>query len=139
MARRSLRSSCLVVVLAIALAGCATPHGPSCHADEQPAVHVLLYFGTSRTEGVVTQDEWTAFLATSVTPRFPQGLTVWDAAGQWRTTDGKIIREVSHVLSVVHLDVAHDQQAMVEIIAAYKARFHQEAVLRVRSVACMSL
>lgn len=33
--------------------------------------------------GMVSDADWTAFLAEVVTPRFPEGLTVWRAEGQW--------------------------------------------------------
>lgn len=33
---------------------------------------------------MVSDEDWRAFLAAEVTPRFPDGLTVIDAAGQWR-------------------------------------------------------
>ncbi|MBK9326413.1 MAG: DUF3574 domain-containing protein [Hydrogenophilales bacterium] len=48
------------------------------------------------------------------------------------------MHEESHVLSLVHGDDAGAERAIREIVASYKARFRQEAVLRVRSFACMS-
>jgi hypothetical protein len=98
----------------------------------------LLYFGTARPDGVVTPEEWSAFVDRLVTPRFPQGLTSWAAAGQWQTGTGMVEREASHVLSVVHSDTEENERAIREIASKYKAEFQQEAVLRVRSRACMS-
>lgn len=99
----------------------------------------LLYFGTARPGGVVGADEWDAFLRDVVTPRFPDGLTSWPAAGQWRGADGKVTRELSHVLNIVHPGDAASEQGLRAIVAEYKQRFQQEAVLRVRSPACMAL
>ena len=98
----------------------------------------LLYFGTTRPGGVVTASEWAQFLADSVTPRFPQGLTSWDAAGQWRGTDGAITREATHVLNLVHPDDAAADVAIAAVVADYKGRFRQESVLRARTPACAS-
>ncbi len=98
----------------------------------------LLYFGTARPGGVVTPEEWSKFVDRLVTPRFPQGLTSWEAAGQWQTGTGMVEREASHVLSVVHPDTEESERAIREIASKYKAEFQQEAVLRVRSRACMS-
>ena len=67
-----------------------------------------------------------------MTPRFPQGLTVWRADGQWRGADGVIVREPSFVLELIHPDSAAPERAVTEIIADYKHRFQQESVLRVR-------
>ena len=50
-------------------------------------VSEMLYFGTQTPDGAVTAEQWTQFLATDVTPRFPRGLTVWPAAGQWQSAE----------------------------------------------------
>lgn len=131
------RTAC-VFLLALTLAACASVHQPACGHGEQPSIHDLLYFGTTKPSGVVTTDEWADFLRTTVTPRFPQGLTVLPASGQWRTSGGVIITEGTHVLSLVHPSDAATEKAVSEIIAAYKSRFQQESVLRVKADVCAS-
>ena len=37
------------------------------------------------------------------TPAFPEGATVWDAAGQWRAPDGTTVRERGFVVEHLHL------------------------------------
>jgi len=128
-----------VVGLAATLAACAPLHGPGCARGEQTLVHDSLYFGTGKPQGgTVAPEEWAAFLGSTVTPRFPQGLTVSSAAGQWRGADGTIVRESSQVLQLVHPDDAANERAVQELVAAYKAQFQQEAVLRVKARACVS-
>ena len=131
------RAAGLVVIL-LALAGCAGVN-PPCPAGQQRVASESLYFGTAKPVGAVTQDEWAAFLAGAVTPRFPAGLTVWPAAGQWRSADGSITRENSFVLNLVHPADDAAERAIEAIVAEYKTRFQQEAVLRVKVHACMSL
>ncbi len=58
---------------------------------------------------------------------------MWQASGQWRSVSGKVIREPSYVLNLVHPDDPVPNKAVREIIATYKSRFHQEAVLRVKT------
>ena len=129
----------LALLLAVAAAGCAAPGGgAACAAGEERMVNELLYFGTARPQGVVSADEWAQFLRTSVTPRFPQGLTAWPAAGQWKGADGAIVREDSFLLSLLHPDDEASDAAVRAIAADYKSRFQQEAVLRVKSRACVS-
>jgi hypothetical protein len=91
------------------------------------------------TGGVVSQEEWSDFLRTVVTPRFPAGLTAWPASGQWRGADGQVVREDSYVLNLIHPGEASTEEGIRAIIAQYKTRFAQEAVLRVRSNVCTSL
>jgi hypothetical protein len=136
----TMRALLVVLALAMALAGCALPTGPGCRGGEQPATSDLLYFGTARPGGgEVSAQEWVQFLERIVTPRFPQGLSVWPAAGQWRGNDGAIVREASQVLNLLHPGDARSEQAVQEIVSAYKTQFRQEAVLRVRSRVCTAL
>jgi hypothetical protein len=97
-----------------------------------------MYFGTARPGGIVTAEDWRAFLNRVVTPRFPQGLSSWQASGQWRSGAGRIEREPSYVVHLVHPDSAESERAVREIMRSYKAEFQQEAVLRVRYQACVS-
>ena len=130
----------LALVAAIALlAGCATPPSMRCAPNEQPAINEYIYFGTATPDGVVTGEQWTAFLRDVVTPRFPQGLSTWTASGQWQSQDGSLTREDSHVLNLVHANDAAIEKAVQELVGEYKTRFRQEAVLRVKSRACTSL
>src|SRR3954467_10399388 len=93
-----------------------------------------LYFGTQKPEGGVVSDaEWQQFLADEITTRFPSGLTTWEASGQWRDEHNVIERERTHIVQVVHSASGEVEGRIVAIIAAYKKRFAQEAVFRVRS------
>jgi len=129
--RRALALSIFLVA-----AGCAVMGTPPCAQGERAVTADTLYFGTAYPGGEVSPGEWSDFLATVVTPRFPQGLTAWSAAGQWRGADGRIVHEPSHVVSLVHARDPATESAIAEVVAEYKSRFHQESVLRVRSAAC---
>ena len=113
----------LAVSIPVAISACALPPAATCKPGEQQAVHDTLYFGTAKPNGTVTADEWTSFLATIVTPRFPQGLTVSQASGQWRGADGSIVQEASRVLKLVHPGDAASEKSVAEVAASYKSRF----------------
>jgi hypothetical protein len=132
-----MRALLIGLVLSSALAGCAS--FTACAPGEKSTVSDMLYFGMAKPGGTVTQDEWSAFLRTAVTPRFPAGLTAWPASGQWRGADGQVVREDSYVLNLLHPPEASGESAVQAIVAEYKTRFAQEAVLRVRSDVCVSL
>lgn len=127
-----------IVGLALTLTACASMHQFTCKSGEQLAIHDSLYFGTAKPTGVVTPEEWAEFLRGTVTPRFPQGLTVWQASGQWRSADGSILQEASNVLNLVHPNDEPSEKAVLEVVATYKSQFRQEAVLRVKVHACAS-
>ena len=128
----------LVIGVAAMLTACASVPVLTCKTGEQLVTLDSLYFGTDKPQGVVTPEEWAEFLRNTVTPRFPQGFTVSLASGQWRGADGTIVRETSHVLQLAHPNDTLGEQAVLEIVAAYKMQFQQEALLRVKIPACVS-
>ena len=109
-----------------------------CRDGELPMQRSTLYFGAAVPNSTDTVDssEWQAFLDASVTPRFPDGLTWFDARGQWRGADGQTIGEPSRVLILLHADDATAATAIDAIRSDYKTAFKQEAVLRERAPTC---
>ena len=121
--------------LLIATAGCSLPAGEGFAPPlaQQIRVSDRLYFGRVHAAGVVSQAEWEQFLADVVTPRFPEGLTVWAADGQWRDGARRVtIREPTFVLELVHVHGASRDSDLKAVVAAYKQRFAQQSVLWVR-------
>ena len=118
-------------IMALASAGtaaCAQANRPS----GLKAAHVeRLYFGRNIGDTAVVSDSaWNGFVRAVLTPAFPEGATVWDAAGQWRAPNGQLVRERSFVVELVHL-VTPDVEARVQrVMADYKTRFAQQSVLR---------
>lgn len=100
-----------------------------CGSSGMAFVRTTLYFGLSRPAGPIRKKEWAAFLREHVTPRFPSGLTVWEADGQWRRADGSIGRERAKLLLVVHDGKAAARAALSEVVSRYKQMFNQESVL----------
>ena len=127
----------LVLAAVIAAPGCVAPQlksaPPPTAVSFQTLISDRLYFGRNIPGGgVVSESDWERFLSEVITPRFPAGLTVLRAQGQWRDTNSIIQREDSFILDLLHPDDVKSEQSVREIMTAYKARFKQEAVLRVR-------
>ncbi len=76
----------------------------NCGTASAAQIRTTLYFGLSRPKGSVSELEWQIFLRDEVTKRFPDGLTAWQAEGQWLTPTGSIDREQSKVVLLVHAD-----------------------------------
>jgi len=102
----------------------------------EPVLAERLYFGRNIADTLgVTDSAWTVFVTEIVSSRLPRGFTFWKAEGQWRGVDGRPKREPSFVLEIVHPARSADtDSAILAIIAEYKRRFGQEAVLRVVTV-----
>lgn len=142
----------LLMTLAWLTPGCATKTKPDALETTQGAAPVVaqawlrteLYFSigewTETALSTAPEARWAEFLDREVTPRFPSGLTVLDAYGQWRgEKPGAVIsRERSRVLVIMHPATA-DASAKIEAIrAAWKALTGEESVLRVTQPAEVS-
>lgn len=110
-----------------------------CGNTSAPQVRTTLYFGLARTKGAaVSELEWQIFLRDEVTRRFPDGLTVWGAEGQWRSPGGNIDHEQSKVLLLVHPDTPAARQSVQSVIEAYRKAFDQESVLWESARVCVA-
>jgi Protein of unknown function (DUF3574) len=127
----------VAALLVLAAAGCAG-HGPSFEPTPgtQALVRSELYFGRLRPDGTVVSDaEWRSFVAEEITPRFPDGFTVFDALGQYRGRDGQIVSEPTKVLLIVHGPDARLRGSVQELRDLYRRLFQQESVLLIESPA----
>jgi hypothetical protein len=92
-----------------------------------------LYFGVGSADladGGVGEMRWRAFLDKEVTSRFPDGLTVFEAYGQWRDRgDAAPSRLRSKVLVILHEDTPANRASIDAIRIAWKAATHDQSVL----------
>ena len=148
-ARRSpLLPLMLALSLALPLMGCGPEDVPQDTARPEDGVvdcaggtwmhRTELYFGRDRAGGApVSEDEWQDFVDTAVTPRFPEGLTTYDARGQYLLSNGVLIREGTKVLLLLHEGGAARSADVDALCTFYKERFQQESVLRVDALSCV--
>ena len=111
---------CTILLLAQTAAAAAQP---SCTPPQKPMLDIELMLG--RTGGDL---KWRTFLAREVTPRFPDGLTVYETTGQWRDPATKVImREKSRVVRIIApADTAPDK--ITAVADAYRKQFRQKSV-----------
>lgn len=128
------------LLLALSLAGCATPvaQAPACPPEHEALQTAQLFFGGNIGDKPgVSEDDFRAFVDQEITPRFPKGLTVLDGGGQWRGDANVLIREASKVVVLV-LPPRGADRLLDEVRKAYKARFEQDSVLLVIQDSCVS-
>ena len=135
---RTAMSAGLALVLAL-LASCYGDGDAPCPDQTERFVRYELFMGRSGPDGeVVSDEEWESFLADTVTPRFPDGLTVLDGRGQWRDSAGLVHKERSKLLVILAPPGDGPAGRIGEVSDGYKRRFGQESVLRIFSEACVS-
>lgn len=143
-----------LLVLLTACATAAPPPGPSAALtgdSARPAqasgwVRSELYFGAGAeaTDGragahAIDEVRWRAFLDAEVTPRFPDGLTVFEAYGQWRYRgEPDPERQRARVLVILHEDSPQRRADIEAIRLAWKRATGQQSVLWSRQPAEVS-
>lgn len=131
-----MRSAALAALL---LLGACAGAQPPCPPFMRAALLTESFFGRNIGERLgVDEAAWQRFVDAELTPRFPEGLSVADAAGQWRGRDGRIVREPAKRLSLVLTQPAAQRPLLAAAIAAYKRQFDQEAVLMAETSACVA-
>lgn len=143
---KSISMLAAVVLVALMLNGCVEPAQqamppksvPLCSTGDS-MMQTTLYFGLNRPVGpTITTAEWQSFVDQQVTPRFKDGLSVFDAKGQWLGNDGKLARENSKALMLIHTPGAEIEQKIEALRTHYKQQFVQDSVMRVDTLVCVA-
>ncbi len=98
----------------------------------------LLFGRNVEDRARVSEADFNGFVAREVSPRFPEGFTVIDAAGQWRDARrGSIVHEAAKIIEIV-LPSGEDNRRKIEaIVEAYKLQFQQQSVGLIVAPACV--
>jgi hypothetical protein len=112
----------------------------ACEAPQKAMLEIDLLFGRNiGMELGVSEANWSEFVASEITPRFPQGLTIDDALGQWRDPDrNTVVQEPSKDVQIIVPADAEVKEKIDAIVAAYKQRFQQQSVGVVIRPACVA-
>jgi hypothetical protein len=92
-----------------------------------------LFFGSLRSDKPsVSEEDFLRFLNDTITPLFPNGLTLLTGLGQFLNAQGVVQQEQSWLLILLYpVGERGDNNGKVEIIREeYKQAFDQESVLR---------
>ena len=138
--KRNMMRLLIACVTATTLAGCAALPATTCLPPSQPMLSAELAFGRNIGDRLGVSDaEFKQFTAEEITPRFPEGLTVLDGAGQWRDSErGHVVREKAKLVTLVFVEDPAKRAALSAIAEAYKQRFKQQAVMISVRPSCVS-
>jgi len=128
------------IILALAWSASANAQSSECRSGQQPRQVAELLFGRKIGDRLgVSEAQWRRFVDREISLRFPDGLTVLDAQGEWRdTARGTIVHEPSKLVEIVLPGKPDDIDALNRIAQAYKSRFRQQSVGIVLRAACVS-
>ena len=148
-----MKAHALLFAAAIMLSACVHAPSPGTSAptasaqlqgvDSRPAqashwARSELYFGVGEESGVadrpqgapIDEAQWRSFLDREVTPRFPDGLTVFDAYGPWLFRGAaQPNRLKTKVLVILHEDTPQRRADIDAIRLAWKRETGHQSVL----------
>jgi hypothetical protein len=124
----------------IAAAVAAETPALSCQGATRPHQVAELSFGRDIGHSIgVSEQAWARFVARELSPRFPDGLTITDAVGQWRNpTSGRTVQEPTKQVEIVLPGKDDDEARLEAVVAAYKRDFSQHSVVVIVRAACVS-
>ncbi|MBU4211675.1 MAG: DUF3574 domain-containing protein [Syntrophaceae bacterium] len=107
---------------------------PATAAVTVPAewVKTEIYFGRDLPAGQeISRWAWADFMDKVLTRHFPKGLTVYEAYGQMQHADGRIEKQSTWVVAVVHPKDPATGKIIQEIINAFRRQFNKAQVVHV--------
>jgi hypothetical protein len=128
------------IILSLTCSISAHAQPAECHAGLQPREVAEILFGRNIGDRLgVSEAQWGRFVDREISPRFPGGLTVLDAKGEWRDSARRtIVHEPSKLVEIVLPGKEDDAEQLDQIAQAYKSRFRQQSVGIVVRGACVS-
>ena len=108
----------------------------SCPVGMESFHEYRLFFGRSTdnpqgdTVVTVNDEAWEQFVKHEITPRFPDGLTIFDAQGQFKTPSGTILKEYTKVVMILVPPGGDSMNRIDEIMHAYGQKFQRKFFLR---------
>ncbi|WID97491.1 DUF3574 domain-containing protein [Bosea vestrisii] len=129
-----------VFLLAFSVTGCAGLPQQACAPGQQAMLSAELLFGRKIGDRVgVSEAAFRSFVDAEVTPRFPDGLTILDASGQYHDRqNSRLIREPSKLVLIATPDETENREKLAAVAEAYKRRFDQQSVGLILKPACAS-
>jgi hypothetical protein len=80
----------------------------------------------------VSDDDFRRFVSATISTKFPDGLTIINAIGQYlMESDKNVVREQSRIVIILHDNDLSDDIKINDIRESYKRLFDQESVLRI--------
>jgi len=126
----TLTACAITLVLLLCLApGCGGPAEDESEGKPE-FVQSQVYMGRNVPGGgVVSEEQFDAFIKDVVTAEFPEGITVFDTYGQMQKGDGTIEKQQTKMLLLVHEKSDENSGKVTKVIDAYRERFGTPQVM----------
>ena len=138
---RVLAAALALLALVAGINRAAAQSALQCSGAQKPAAVAELMFGRKIGDRIaVTECRWARFVDREITPRFPDGLSVVDARGQWRDRErNRIVREPSKLVTIVLPgEPADTEPGCARLSRPTRIAFRQQSVGLIVRPACVS-
>lgn len=99
--------------------------GQSATLDGENQTLYRLHLGMGAGDSPVSDAEIQEFIDTEITPRFPRGLTITAARGQWKAPETALLRERTTVVDVQDSPGPETEAKIDELGRIYVERFRR--------------
>ena len=110
---------CVLLLCTLLFSGCAAGRGSAWREYK-------VYCGMSSKNGDVSEEAWKRFCDRHVSAAFPDGYTVLDATGYWRSEPDVAVKERAKVILIVA--PADAGEKVLAVARRYRKEFDQSAV-----------
>ena len=136
MRQRTVQMVWVVLAMSLVAGACDNARGaePATAVVTAPSewVKTEIYFGRDLPGGKeITKGAWADFMDKVLSRHFPKGLTVYEAYGQMQHADGRIEKQSTWVVAIVHPKNLAIDKAIQEIIDAFRKQFNKAQVVHV--------
>lgn len=114
-----MKKNLCALFLLLALAGTAG----AATVEKSDLVWYRIHLGMGVGDMAVAPQKMRDFVDAVITPAFPEGLTITESRGQWRSPEHGLIRERTTVIDVQCPDTDDNSAAIERIAEEYAARF----------------
>ena len=136
MKRKIVQMAWVVLALSLVVGAYEIARGaePAAAPVQAPAewVKTEIYFGRDLPGGQeISRWAWADFMDKVLSRHFPKGLTVYEAYGQMQHADGRIEKQSTWVVAVVHPKDPAIDKTIQEIVGAFRKQFNKAQVVHV--------
>lgn len=111
-----------ILVLLLFVFACAVPSWAATSVREDQ-VWYRLHLGMGKGDYAVAPQKMREFIDMDITPAFPDGFTITESRGQWRSAEHGLIRERTMVIDVQCADTEENRHKIDAIAADYVKKF----------------
>ena len=121
----------VLILVCCILSGCCSTSMNNKRTTNDDFIKTEMYLAATGQNNVeASEQQWADFKKNEIAQRFPDGFSVYNVNGAWKTKEGNVHLNIkTWVLIIVRKNTPEDHKKIEEIATEYKKKFNLEAVM----------